>query len=103
MAVLNVGGLHRNEHDIRIKTFHDEVRGVRQQCIILLRIDVWSGRARLPDGEADEMTVELDTLRFHGFDRQLFGLEEEGRVGREMDLASNADVFEETIALAIAH
>ena len=88
VAVLNVGLLHRHEHDVGVVAFDDEVRGVREQRVVLVGIDVRRRRARLSDREADEMSVELDALGLQRVDGQLLRLEQERGVGGEVDLAA---------------
>ena len=40
VAVLHVGLLHRNEDDVGVVSLDDEVRGVREQRVVLVRVDV---------------------------------------------------------------
>jgi len=84
LAMLNVGVLHGDEHNIRFKPFDDEVCRVRQQHVIFLGIDVRSGRGGFSDRKSDEVLFKLDTLRLQRFDRQLLRLEQEGRIAENL-------------------
>src|ERR1043166_9097565 len=89
MTVLNVSLLHWYEDDVRVISLADEVRRVGKQGIVVVGLDVGSGGTGLSDGEADQRPIELDALGFQRVWRQVLRLEQECRVGGEMNLPRN--------------
>jgi hypothetical protein len=62
VAVLDIGPFHRDEHDVGVIPVDHEVCRVRQQCVVIFRVDVRGGGTRLSHREADQMPAEFDAL-----------------------------------------
>jgi hypothetical protein len=103
VAVLYIGAFHGDKHDIGLIPFDHEVRRVRQQRIVIFRVDVRGGGTGLSHREADQMPIEFDALRGQRVDWRFFWFEQERGVGREVDRLGDADVFEKAIPEPVAH
>ena len=86
VAVLHVGLLHRDEHDFGVVALDDEVGGIREQRVVLVRVDVGSRRTGLSDGESDEVRSKSTPSACSASIGKLLGLEQECGIGGQVDL-----------------